>query len=125
MLTREQAYAADVFQRVSTLKEKEPAKVKKYGATAHQLPLLIRSAGLVQALTFIDSRKDDSNSLKCLLDDLAKTVGKKDREELVKRSREAKLAEYMRLTQQTMAALLWYKRFAQSVLDVTAADARD
>ena len=38
--------------------------------------------------------------------------------DLVARSREAPLPEYMRLSQQVMAALLWYKRFAQSVLEV-------
>ncbi len=121
MLTREQAYAADVFQKVSAAKADKDVTVKKYGATAHQLPLLIRTAGLVQAVTFIESRKDDS--LNRLLDDLAQTIGKKDRAELIECSRQAKLSEYMRLTQQTMAALLWYKRFAQSVLEVTTTTA--
>src|SRR5690606_29782062 len=116
MLTREQAYAADVFQKGSAAKADKQVTVKKYRATAHQLPLLIRTAGLVQAVTFIESRKDDS--LNRLLDDLAQTIGKKDRTELIERSRQAKLSEYMRLSQQTMAALLWYKRFAQSVLEV-------
>ena len=44
-------------------------------------------------------------------------------EELLKRSRDAELAEYMDLTQKSLTALLWYKRFAQSVLKVDAAEA--
>jgi CRISPR-associated protein Cmr5 len=33
-------------------------------------------------------------------------------------ARKAQLGEYMRLTQHTLAALLWFKRYAQSVLGV-------
>ena len=35
------------------------------------------------------------------------------------------LKEYIKLTHETMAALLWYKRFAQSVLDVDASEKAD
>jgi CRISPR-associated protein Cmr5 len=116
MQTRDQKYAVDVYERVSKVKE---ADRKRYGAIAHKLPILIRTAGLVQALAFVDSRQ------KQLLNDLAGTIGKPNSDTLLSRAREANLSEYMRLTQQVMAALLWYKRFAQSVLGVNASDAED
>jgi CRISPR-associated protein Cmr5 len=47
-------------------------------------------------------------------------IGTKDA--LLNTSRTAQLAEYMRLTNDVMAALLWYKRFAQSVLGVDPTD---
>jgi CRISPR-associated protein Cmr5 len=122
-LTREQAYAADVFKRVSDIKHNSPSKISRYGAMAHQLPLLIRTAGLVQALTFVSGRKDEG--LNQLLHDLAQTVKQENAEKLIATSRNAPLAQYMRLTQQTMAALLWYKRFAQSVLEIDSTQAME
>jgi len=123
MLTREQAYAADVFKRVSDFKRNSPNQISRYGAMAHQLPLLIRTAGLVQALTFVAGRKDEG--LNQLLNDLAQTIKQDNAEKFVAFSRNAPLPQYLRLTQQTMAALLWYKRFAQSVLDIDPTQAMD
>jgi len=55
--------------------------------------------------------------------DLAKTMKKDTKDALLECAREAELTEYMLLTRQALAALLWYKRFAQSLLDVTDAQA--
>jgi CRISPR-associated protein Cmr5 len=87
---------------------------------ALKLPVLVRQAGLVQALAFVESR--GKNSQKRLLDDLAVTVGENDKNQLLDRSREADLEEYMALTEKTLLALKWYKRFAQSILKVKPTD---
>lgn len=110
MYTRDQKFAIDVFDRVSKVKKDDQIG---YGSMAHKLPILIRTAGLAQALAFVDSRGTPAQQQ--LLKDLAGTVGKP---ELLKAARELELNEYIRLTQQVMEALLWYKRFAQSVLGV-------
>lgn len=123
MQTRDQRYATTAHECVQKVKEKEK-KYKLYGSLAHKLPILIHTAGLAQALTFVDARVDEAIS-KRFLDDLAKTVDQKDGKTLVKNVREAKLSEYMLLTQQVLAALLWYKRFAQSILNVEAGDTDD
>ncbi|GAC1637336.1 MAG: type III-B CRISPR module-associated protein Cmr5 [Ktedonobacteraceae bacterium] len=113
MQTRDQKYAAKVYDKVSKVSKEER---DSYGSMAHKLPVLIRSAGLVQALAFVDARGKEAQ--KHLLRDLADTVDQKDIQTLLARARQAPLSEYMRLTQQVIAALLWYKRFAQSVLGV-------
>jgi CRISPR-associated protein Cmr5 len=77
----------------------------------------------MQALAFVDTRGKESQ--KRLLQDLAETVGKPDSASLLKRARESEISEYMLLTQHVLDALLWYKRFAQSVLGVEASDAKD
>lgn len=119
MKTRDQEYASTAVQKVSAVKAKLNADDRnRYGAMAHQLPILIRSAGLAQALAFLDTR--DTVGHKQLLSDLAATVGLPNT--LVRKAREAPLEEYMQLTRQVMAALLWYKRFAQSILDIKASD---
>lgn len=115
MQTRDQKYAARVYDKVSKVLKDER---DSYGSMAHKLPVLIRSAGLVQALAFVDARGKEAH--KHLLRDLAETVDQKDIQALLARARQAPLSEYMRLTQQVIAALLWYKRFAQSVLGVDA-----
>jgi CRISPR-associated protein Cmr5 len=119
MKTRDQEYASDTVQKVSAVKKNLNADDRnRYGAMAHQLPILIRTAGLAQALAFLETR--DSHGHKQLLKDLAATVGLPTT--LVQRAREAPLEEYMHLTRQVMAALLWYKRFAQSILEIKASD---
>ena len=88
-----------------------------YGGMAHKLPILIRTAGLAQALTYVESRGNAAQQQ--LLRDLAATLHTPN---LTTAAITAQLADYMYLTQQAMAALLWYKRFAQSVLDVQPGD---
>lgn len=117
MNTREQKYAATIFNQVSKLPQGD---WQKYGTMAHKLPVLVRTAGLVQALSFVEARGNDTQRL--LLSHLAETVGERDRQALLARSRESSLTDYMRLSQMVMTALLWYKRFAQSVLGVDASE---
>jgi len=125
MNTRNQEIASDVFNRVKEL-ENNPKK-KQYGSMAHKLPVLIQTAGLAQALSFIDakSKSPSGRVLGTLLNDLALTLKTQGSQELLSRSRNAELSEYMHLTRQSLFALIWYKRFAQSVLGIEAAESDD
>jgi CRISPR-associated protein Cmr5 len=114
MITRSQQYASQIFEQVSQVPVVER---QKYGSMAHKLPVLIRTAGLSQALAFVHSRGSDEQ--KQLLEHIAAVVNEPD---LLARSRTAKLTDYMRLTRDVLAALVWYKRFAQSVLGVEAGE---
>jgi len=96
---------------------KDKTDAKQYGSMAHKLPILVRTAGLAEALAFVESRG------KALLEDLAKVVLDLEKEAaptLTKTSRTAEMQDYVYLTRRTMLALKWFKRFAQSVLDVEA-----
>lgn len=122
MRTREQQRAATIYEQVKTqVLPMAEADRKHYGAMAHQLPLLVRTAGLCQALEFVESR--DKAYLNLLLDHLAAAVGVRGRAELLNRSRTDDLEGYMWLTREVMAALVWHKRFAQSILHVKPDDA--
>ncbi len=120
MQSREQEYAAKVYVRVENFRAQHPDEKdkdrKRYGSMAHKLPILVRQAGLVQALAFVQSR--DKVPTNQLLSDLAQTVDAGSAANLLDRSRQANLPEYIYLTDQVMLALKWYKRFAQSVLKV-------
>lgn len=129
--SRDQELAKTVYEQVSAFKQlhtnaegKTDKKVKQYGSMAHKLPLMIRSAGLAQSLAFVQV-KGKKPAYKQLLDDLAQTLDQSSGEEFVNQSRIVSLDEYMFLTQNALAALLWYKRYAQSVLDVEPGDEPD
>jgi|SRR5579875_800525 CRISPR-associated protein Cmr5 len=114
MRTIDQQYADIVRQKV--LEIQPDPNYKKYGAMAHKLPVLIYTAGLLQALEFVCSRGEDIQ--KRLVEHLALTIGQQNTSALIEAVREADLRGYMLLTRQALAALLWYKRFAQSILKV-------
>lgn len=131
MQTREQEYAKKIFEQVEAFKQaklaahgddqkKAQPEIDKYGSMAHQLPVLVRTAGLAQALTFVTARGQEPH--KQLLNDLALVVGQPTGTALAAEARNANLSAYMHLTQQVLAALVWYKRFAQSVLDVKSGE---
>jgi CRISPR-associated protein Cmr5 len=127
MQTRNQELATKVFRQIEMLQRNfrdDKKQRTKYGAMAHKLPLLIRTAGLAQALGFVEAKAQGTGGEmnRQLLDDLTATLGIASRSELLRQSREASLTNYLRLTQQTLAALLWYKRFAQSVLGVESGE---
>ena len=121
MKTRDQRLAHDVYAHVVQFEQTHPSHTawKQYGSLAHALPILIRTAGLAQALAFVEARHAPSSPQRQLLQDLQAVLGQP---QLVARSREAHFGAYLQLTQQTLAALLWFKRYAQSVLDVQAGD---
>ena len=123
MHSREQTYAATAYKKVCEYPgplKKDVQERTQYGSMAHKLPILIKSAGLALALAFVDSRGKEP--YKKLLEHLAATVGEDSRENLIVRSRTANLTEYMYLTERVMLALKWYKRFAESVLEVKSTD---
>jgi CRISPR-associated protein Cmr5 len=121
MQTLQQKYASRVYTKIKAYEENEDRK--KYGAMALKLPILIHTAGLAQALAFVQSR--GKKPFDQLLEDLAQVVNEKDAESFVKKSREVKLEEYIYLTKQTMTALEWFKRYAQSILKVETTDAAE
>lgn len=120
MHTRDQRYANQILEQVKAISNVPEGERKKYGTMAHKLPVLVRTAGLAQALAFVDARGSDAQ--KRLLDHIAEVVNLNGRETLLQESRSAELGAYMHLTHNVLAALIWYKRFAQSVLNVDAGD---
>ena len=128
MKTLDQEMAGKVYNKVSEYAGrygKDSPERKKYGSMAHKLPILIRTAGLAEALAFTDSRKKDP--IDSLLNALAEVVSSdfmpfQNKENLLSKSRSADLQDYMYLTRRSMLALKWFKRFAQSILEVDVTD---
>jgi len=125
MQTREQMYAERVYNQIYEIYASGEAYHKKYGSLAHKLPILVRQAGLAQALAFASTRKPPPQQK--LLEHLAATVINDTKDALLAQSRQKPMLEYMRLSEDVMLALTWYKRFVQSILgvDVTVEDEED
>ena len=118
MQTLQQRYAKAVYQRIQDIKQSYPDdKQKEYGALALKLPVLVRQAGLVQALTFVAARQREAHKYR-ILDDLAQVLGLGSGDDLLAQARSTSVVEYMFLTQQVLWTLEWFKRFAQSELKV-------
>lgn len=127
MTTRQQQMALSAYDRVTAVEGQRPDYRQKYGTMAHKLPLLIHTAGLAQALAFVESRDKDPHMQPHtqLLQHLAETVdhaGIHHGRDLAARSRAAELDEYMLLTRRVLAALVWYKRFVESILKIEQPD---
>ena len=119
MKTREQELAALTYERVRAYADAFPniesPERAQYGAMAHKLPILILTAGLTQALAYVESRGNLPQLT--LLKDLALVVTNSDETLYLKQSRNFELQEYVYLTRKTMLALKWFKRFSQSILE--------
>ncbi len=123
MNTIRQKYASNVYEAVKRY-QKENSENKtaldEYGGMALKLPVLVHTAGLAQALAFVKSR--DKSAMDALLEDLAEVIGEKNADNLLEKSRESKLQDYIYLTKKSLTALEWFKRYAQSVLNVESTD---
>jgi CRISPR-associated protein Cmr5 len=123
MQTRDQQYSTIILKQVTKIKNDyaKNEEFKKYGSMCFRLPILIRTAGLAQALAFVEARASSPGSkiLKKIPEHIQATIDPENPEEsLLRRAQEAELPMYMRLTQEVLAALLWYTRFTQSVLNM-------
>lgn len=131
MKTLDQIMAERVYERVNDYAQQYPLdspERKRYGVMAQKLPVLVRSAGLAQALAFVGAKATNQEAYQRLLTDIAYAVMEQDTadsELLMQLSRSAELPQYIHLTQKTMLALTWFKRFSQSLLKVEPTDTED
>jgi len=127
MNTQSRDYAARVYDQVESFrvkhKDEKSSTRKQYGAMAHKLPILVRQAGLLQAMTFVYTRGQPGHT--ALLEDLAQIVSGDSSEKFLEKCRTDELSDYIWQTHQTLAALEWFKRFAESVLNIKAGEEGD
>lgn len=117
MLTREQKFADVIFSQVEVVsKDGDQSKKDEYKSMTENLPVLVRTAGLTQALHFVEKRnKKLIEHLAITLDIEGNDVDEKCKR-LLEKSRKANLEDYIYLTNKVLTALQWYKRFSGSLL---------
>lgn len=94
-------------------KAEELKLIKEYGNLAAALPALIRSAGLAQAIAYVETRASKKGQ-QALYDDLCTALGWENPPTAIIVGWD--LDQYIYETRQTLEALLWFKRFSQSVM---------
>ncbi len=138
-MTREQQRASMAFQDVSKINKESKEEQKRYATVVYQLIILVRTAGLLQALEFLASitNKSKKAAAEKLMNQLAEQLQRvhlldkelkkvqKDKKHIKLRDiiRNANLYEYMLVTRELMATMVWYRRFVQSILKISPADA--
>jgi CRISPR-associated protein Cmr5 len=120
-MTLEQRRAALAYTHIQAVPREDEKAKDLYGSMAQKLPVLIRTAGLCQAVHFVRSRKKPI--LDTLLDHVAKQLERVDKKitdgnSLCDRVRNAELSEYLWLTREALASAEWYSRLSQSELGV-------
>ena len=114
--TKEQLMAREAYIRVET--RKNESGFKDYKTFALSFPSLIHSCGLVQAIAFAkkETKGKDTQAKSGYLDDLQKVFDTIDNGgDLLERSREAPVMEYMRITRHAINAASWIKRYCQAI----------
>lgn len=131
-MTREQKRGLKAFDHAREIENWDKTDRDDYGRYAHKLPVLIRTAGLAQAIAYTEAKCAQRAGVLELLDNLAEQANDNGmleegngRQALSAASKSVNLSAYRMLTQEIQACLVWYKRFAVSVLKVEPENGRE
>ena len=103
---RQQHWSQQAFDCVN--KHRGDQKEQEYRRFAKRFPSLIHGCGLAQAWAFAAATKQEA-----LLEDIEMVLGE---QRLAERSRQSSLAEYLRLSRDSLQAAGWIKRYAEALL---------
>ena len=116
--TRAQSDLKQATEAIRLLERQSEGVKKNYIRRVKQFPALVMSVGLAQALAFSDEKAGKDNDLgkahKKLLEHVAAVLEQPDALAAVQN---AETAEYMHMTRRVLAAWVYYRRFAVSLLD--------
>lgn len=113
-------------------KRDKAARRRIYGGLCHTFPVLVRTNGLCQTLAFVAAKGASSETptppraqaYRDVRDHVADILDIKkpngDRGDPLEAVRHAELTEYLRYTRTILDAWVYYRRFADSVLEVKA-----
>lgn len=93
---------------------KDKAWKDKYTTWVRRLPGLIQTSGLAQTIAFAEEKAKKEDPVRQLLLDLQSTPGIGG--PLLSKAKTANLQEYSFLTQRLLESIVYYKRFAVSIL---------
>ena len=123
MQTRSQRYAQKVYDQLANVKNKDADWVKSYGRWCNRFPILVLENGLAQTIGFLHTKAGEgSDSAEQVFLGHVAEILEIERAQVLNSIIDAELANYRRYTRHALAAAIWYKRFAQSVLGVEVTD---
>lgn len=121
MPTRTQNLAQTCYHLVHGVRDASYAK--DYGRWCFRFAPLVLQNGLVQALGFLTAKAaGDNEGHRHFRSHLAQILGL-PAERMLEHVRDAELGEYQRLTRLALAAMLWFRRYAETELEQDAVTA--
>ena len=133
-LSRQQRYLAAAATNVQKVKDEQQGYARWqdykeiYGGLCHKVPVLIMTNGLCQTVAFIEAKAGDNGprgrAYQTLRRHLAQTLGQSETA-LATHVRSLPVGEYIRATRTLLAAWAYYKRFAESILNVQPGEEND
>ena len=133
-MSRQQAYFGRAYQDVQSVKTNDHISCDAkqiYGGLCHTVPVLVRVNGLCQTVAYVEAKargeNDRARAYRELRGHLAGVIGAPGMPgSLADHVRTAEQADYVRATRAVLAAAVYYKRFAVSILNVeTPVDTED
>lgn len=86
---------------------------ESYESRAKDFAVLVMSCGLAQALAFCQSKRESDKAYAYVIQHVASIL---DENDVVNAVRSANTSEYMHMTRRVLAAWVYYRRFAESML---------
>jgi CRISPR-associated protein Cmr5 len=127
-MTRGQRMLVLAEKLVTEVEEKPEDVRSRYGNLCHGFPVLVRTAGLCQALAFSKDKSTGDGPLArahgLILAHVAQVLEVTDGDPL-SAVRTAGTLDYMLKTRQVLDAWIYFKRFAVSILKVEAGEDRN
>jgi len=113
--------AARLVQEVRS-QDRETQQI--YGGLCHSFPVMVRTCGLCQALAFSQAKAGDGQDARekahrLLLQHVQKVLALNG--DVLPAVREASASQYMLYTRRVLSAWVYFKRFAESILEVKSA----
>ena len=123
MQTQSQAFAEAIYGLIVPLKNQRPDFQARYGGLCHSLPVMVLESGLTQTLGFLVTRGngDPNGPEATLVRHIGTILGVED-DAVLRHVRQVELMDYIFLTQRFLKAMVWFKRYAQSILKVEGVD---
>ncbi|MDW8481321.1 MAG: type III-B CRISPR module-associated protein Cmr5 [Meiothermus sp.] len=109
-----------------TIKDESRTGTKgRYQSLCQEFPVMVRTAGLCQAIAFSYAKKGEEEGLprahQLLLNHVAAILQPQPNvDALMKEIQDASATEYMHMTRRVLDAWVYFKRFSKSVLSVEA-----
>jgi len=133
-LSRQQKLLKTAIEQVNCCKGKGEGIGKIYGGLCHKLPVLIRTNGLCQALAFIQSKTSSDGDRGEAHTQLISDVGQLlqnyagitiTNNKVLDAVKELVTPQYALATRVLLQALVFHKRFAESILNVKPGEQDD
>ncbi|MDQ3693839.1 MAG: type III-B CRISPR module-associated protein Cmr5 [Chloroflexota bacterium] len=124
-MTRQQRSMAQALRHVQAPRDDPGAgEAAAFGGLCHRFPILLRTNGLMQTLVFVDQKRGGQGGRQQAYDRLLAGIAESvqgegsDPRRLLETVQGMSLREYMHATRVLLDTWVYYKRFAESILNV-------